>query len=730
MKHKFEDSLPDFEQYKNMSCLVIGPKDTSKKTPIKKTQKSKRKYNDEPDVTNKGIVLNNTLFEPNIIKNLRALYKQYSDEFNNICSEVLNQKYKLINKYIYRYCVTSFSYNNGIMGSLILNTDQNRPEFFTQLAERIKKKGEKKKDNFDLENLFSHIYPKQFTNLDKLFAQLKIGDDEIIEKKDEQLIRIIVIYDIQSINSVAFNIFISRMMEYNRRQFPKYNYVLIFDIAYDPKILYDKFNVSFLSKIQFFTITNTPSNFLYHEILYNFIYKMNTGFYIPKSESLKEVLNSINLHQISIESFKHYVNMILFQFFFMHQWNDDEYLIFMEELDENEIKFDLNLDENAEKEKEKEKKNSKKKLDNESIENMVDNKRREILEKKLNEIYNGSQELKETTKKYNILPSNINSEVEKLLSKYKEKMNNWKIFKKFYELFEGFITTYLLDSKDDKDSIHYFLYRFLQYDYSSNFDEIIKKRSQAITEILHKIDTPIEALTNYFYPKYNKTIKEIESLFSEQDKNLIKDLSKELDNFIKKLGDIDLKEVSIVPDNFNIWVKKLLRLNCFKKINESDNEQIKENCTRKFCNVYYRYLEYKDSIEPALMSIFLNDLLEYSTLDGKNRISWEIKENNFDFKNILKAYFKCLMNLDSTFKLNHFFYDFLIEFKITEINDKNKDLVEKYKKVFLVLSYWFNLVGVFQKKKGKKHGFIKNFYSKISYFGDNKEKNYNYLSHK
>ena len=185
-----------------------------------------------------------------------------------------------------------------------------------------------------------------------------------------------------------------------------------------------------------------------------------------------------------------------------------------------------------------------------------------------------------------------------------------------------------------------------------------------------------------------------------------------------------------MPDNFNIWVKKLLRLNCFKKINESDNEQIKENCTRKFCNVYYRYLEYKDSIEPALMSIFLNDLLEYSTLDGKNRISWEIKENNFDFKNILKAYFKCLMNLDSTFKLNHFFYDFLIEFKITEINDKNKDLVEKYKKVFLVLSYWFNLVGVFQKKKGKKHGFIKNFYSKISYFGDNKEKNYNYLSHK
>ena len=81
------------------------------------------------------------------------------------------------------------------------------------------------------------------------------------------------------------------------------------------------------------------------------------------------------------------------------------------------------------------------------------------------------------------------------------------------------------------------------------------------------------------------------------------------------------------------------------------------------------------------------------------------------------------MNLDSNFKLNHFFYDFLIEFKITEINDKNKDLVEKYKKVFLVLSYWFNLVGVFQKRKGKKQGFIKNYYSKVNYFEESKEKN-------
>ena len=76
---------------------------------------------------------------------MRALYNQYSDRFIDICVQILHQKYKLINKNIYKYCVTPFSYNNGMMGSLILNTDQNRQEFFTQLQTYIKAKVEKKK---------------------------------------------------------------------------------------------------------------------------------------------------------------------------------------------------------------------------------------------------------------------------------------------------------------------------------------------------------------------------------------------------------------------------------------------------------------------------------------------------------------------------------------------------------------------------------------------------------
>ena len=726
MKHKFEESLPDYEQYKNMSCVVIGPSESSKKP--SQSKKIQKDYYNKPKVVGKSHILNDTSFEPNIIKILRALYYQYSYEFSNICSTVLKQKYKIINKNIYKFCVSGFSNNNGMMGSIMLITDQNRPDFFQQLLEHIKKKAKSKNDPFDLENTFSYVYPKNLNDLEKLFKSLSIHDDKIIEDKKDQLTRIIIVHDIQSANHVAFNIFIQRILEYNRREFPKYNYILIFDVAYDPKTLFDKINVSLLSKIILFSITNTPSNYLYHEILYNFIYKMNTGFYIPKSHSLKEVLKSIELHQISIESFKHYFNLILFQFFFMHQWNDDEYLIFMEELDENKIKESLNIEKNIEKNESVEKKSKKKKSEND-IETLIDNKRREIFEKKLNEIY--TPELNETN---NILSSDISTEVEKLLKNYKDKMNTWKIFKKFYELFEGFITTYLKDSKDHKDSVYYFLYKFLQYDSSSNFEEIIKKRAKAINKIINKLEDAIEPYKKYFYPNYKKTIEEIEPLLNNKDKEALKTVTQDLKTFIEKLDKPKIESIGAISDNFNIWVKELFKIEFFRKINESDHEQVRESCKRKYANVYHRYLDYKYLIEPPLMNTFLVDLFNYATTvkgkKDKTLTNFEIKQEDFEFKNALRAYFKCLMNLSSTFKLNHFFYDFLIEFNINAINDKNKELVEKYKKIFLVLCYWFNLVGVFQKRKGKKQIYVKNYYEKVKYMNNKDSHKDNYFIHK
>jgi len=441
MKQKFEESLPEYEQYKKMGCIVIGPKESIGKISQKKRiKKAKNDYYNEPLKKTKGIILNNTLYEPNIIKNLRALYYQYSQQFSDICSAVFNQEYKRISKNIYKFCVKPFSNDNGMMGSIILNTDQNRPKFFKKLLKYIRRKSQKKGDNFDLDKTFTYVYPKDLNDLEKLFKLLDIGSDDTIENKNNMLTRIIIVTNILSTNHVSFNIFIQRILEYNQRTFPKYNYILIFDMVYDPKILFDKLNVGLLSKIIFFLIT-TSSNLLYHEILYNFIYRMNIGFYIPNSLSLREVLTSINLHQITIESFKHYFNLILFQFFFIHHWNDDEYLIFLNELGEDKIKQSLNIENNR----------------NENNEKIIDDKRREILKNKLNEIYNGTEELKNLTKKY-LLLVNVNGEAEKLLKNYKDKMNTWNIFKKFYVLFEGFIHKYLSDSKNEEYSVYSFFF--------------------------------------------------------------------------------------------------------------------------------------------------------------------------------------------------------------------------------------------------------------------------------
>ena len=238
----------------------------------------------------------------------------------------------------------------------------------------------------------------------------------------------------------------------------------------------------------------------------------------------------------------------------------------------------------------------------------------------------------------------------------------------------------------------------------------------------------IDAFKQYFHPNYLKVVNEIEPLLNDTDKKFLNNISDKLKKFMKSFEGIGLEDVGKISDNFNIWVEELFNMDCFKKINESDNEPVKENCKRKFVNVYKRYLDYKYIIEPPLMHSFLTDLFNYATIikgkKEKDKDFFEIKEGDFEFKNSLRAYFKCFMNLSSTFKLSHFFYDFLIEFNVNTINDKNKELVEKYKKIFLVLSYWFNLVGIFQKKKGKKQIFVKNYYEKVNYFGNNKDNNY------
>ena len=704
MKHLFEETLPNFEQYKNKSCWVISPRSSSKKSNLSRKQFQKKPVDffEEPKNSRTGIILNNTIYEPKIINILRNLYNQYSSKFSRICNHILNEKYKTINKNIYKFSVTGFSNNNGIMGSIILNTDQNRPDFFSNLIEYMRGKAKKKNDNFDLDNIYYHFFSQDFNDLEKIFKDLSLDDDETVKRKSEMSKRLIIISEIQSIGNVPLSMFITRMLEYNKKEYPRYDYIIIYDVAYDPKILFDKINVSLLSKIMFFSIDNIDSNFLYQEILYNFIYKSNTGFYIPKSQSLRTVLTSILIHRISIESFKHYFNLILFNFFFMHQWDDDEYLLYLKELNENKIKETYFKDE----------KNTK------ILEKNIDNKRKEIFEKKLKEIYSSTEEFDNKTKKLKII-TKIQTETENLLQKYKKKMNILTVFKLFYRLFEKFIKHNLPPANQEDFHPYTFLYEFLQYDILSNFDEMVKLRAKAVSSYFEKFEKQDESLKKDFFKNYKNIIEDVIPLLCEEDKNKLKELTIDLASFVKTLDNLKLEDVKNVKDLFNVWVKKLLGLQVFEKINDCEKESIKKNSIRKYVNVYKNYLEFNYLIEPPLMYSYLIDLYEFAN-DSKNIDKStkfgeivEINKDDFELKNVLRAYILCLMNLNSTFNFNHFFYDFLIEFGVTDLKDKKK--LEEYKKVFLILSYWLNLAGIFHKKSGKKQLFVKNYYRKVHY---------------
>ena len=164
-----------------------------------------------------------------------------------------------------------------------------------------------------------------------------------------------------------------------------------------------------------------------------------------------------------------------------------------------------------------------------------------------------------------------------------------------------------------------------------------------------EFEDTIEPIKKYFYPNYLRTVKEIEPLLSDEDNDFIKSVTDELKVFIKNLDNIKIENVVSVPDNFNIWVRKLFKMNCFRKINQSDNEEVKANCKRKYVNVFHRYIDYKYLIEPPLMNCFLQDLFDWAC-DKKgrkdNQPSYEIKENDFEFKNILRAYIAAYTDKD------------------------------------------------------------------------------------
>ncbi len=310
---------------------------------------------------------------------------------------------------------------------------------------------------------------------------------------------------------------------------------------------------------------------------------------------------------------------------------------------------------------------------------------------------------------------------------YKESMNAWVAFKKFYLLFRCFIKKNLTEESKKNFKDYNFLYKFLQYDsFNDSKEKTTNIRTKEIMNYFKEFYDPINALKNGFFPDFKLVMEECKNLLDKEDNELLKNLGGHLKDIIEN----DLKDYEKVFDTFQAWVKSLLSLKIFDLITKNDLEPNKVTSTVKFTNVYITYLDYNYFIEPPLMFGYFLDsydyvcgLLKKNKKSPINKEAYAIVEDNFELKNVVKAYLQVLLNINTFFKLEHAFYDFLILFNEKSADEKNREKIEKLRKFFLILSYWFNLAGVFHKRSGKINYFVKNFY-KASKFLEEKKKTY------
>ena len=263
LSQTFTSRVPSFDKFKKLNSIMLKPPNYERRPEkIEDPVKSK---------SSKGLILNNTTYNDKTKQNLSEIYQSYIQRFEKISKDVINSKYDSLFQSIYKFI--QFSGSDTAFSSLIINTDQNSGSFFDGLKKYLAKRiiAEKKDSQYDMGHLLIPKGEIHFKDLSKLFYDLNI-DNLNYEYNDVSLTRIIIIGEIHRINSNNLNLFLQRMMEYRKEIKKHFNYVLLFDVVYDPKSLFDSIKANYLTKMSFYILDNVPSKNIYKEVLYNFIY--------------------------------------------------------------------------------------------------------------------------------------------------------------------------------------------------------------------------------------------------------------------------------------------------------------------------------------------------------------------------------------------------------------------------------------------------------------------------
>ncbi len=389
--------LPDFEKYKKKNLITLFPPikienniDTyderySKNIKTKKKEKSNFKEKTILKTSSKTLKELESQEEEDRVKNaLFEIAKEHIYLFKKITKKVVESKYKKIFEDIYHFIIKLDFYNDSFLQTLMINTDQNADVFFERMENYFEQKGNKKQikanlnyntNNFSLSSLNKRNYnlfilkESNFYDLKNLFIDLQLYEDKELKEDAEMEIlpdnynnmndevnkiddrniegnfykqlsaNIIIVREIHLINPVNFNIFLTKLIDFNLVKNKRFSNVVLFDVSYDPKGLFEKIKPNILTKIVFNNLDYISSKTIYKEILYDFVHGQKkitnseeNSFFIPNSQKTKKIIDYVTTHQISIPSFEYYFKFLILEFFVFKKWENNDFLIYHTDL--------------------------------------------------------------------------------------------------------------------------------------------------------------------------------------------------------------------------------------------------------------------------------------------------------------------------------------------------------------------------------------------------------------
>ena len=472
--------LPDFEKFKKMNIITLNPPCITKTHNIQpssilqnhKKQNTKKLENlfqesDEEDETQ----------ENRIKKTLFKIAIDHIDMFQTATHKVVNSKYKKIFEDINEFIIRLDQYTQSFLQSLIINTDQNADIFFENMNIYFGEKGDAKKNEKNSERNFTLNILKEshFYDLKTLFFNLKLYEDiesndcimdicnDPNDSKSEQKVKvlpanIIIIREIHLLNPVNFNTFLMKLIDFHLIKNKKFTNIILFDVSYDPKGLFEKIKPNILTKIIFNNLEYISSKTIYKEILYDFVHGRkkisNSGefsFFIPNSKKTKQIIDYVTTHQISIQSFESYFKFLILEFFIFRKWKKLYFLIYDSDLFEQIKKL-----------------NSREKNKSDTCRDDYLPLVKDFFEKNLKSILK--------TEKIE------NNQVEDLTDTYLNLKNTREIFMIFYEFFESLINK-LNCFNNDYNKFDFF-FDFLQF--GEDLTKININRTNLICNFLEK----------------------------------------------------------------------------------------------------------------------------------------------------------------------------------------------------------------------------------------------------